>query len=259
MSYAAETSNRNVVRPSETIGASYRTWKQGDDEAVLYADYRNAFKPSAQDFGPDYQPTVLLPETAQSYEAGIKGALAGSRLTYDVEVFLQNFQNLVVPLPTGFLTNAAHEQLKGIELETRYALTPDLAVAGNLAYHNDTFGQYFFFNGVNSVNVAGKQLTLSPHILASGGILYTPPQGFNATVVVNYVGRRYLDEENTAPVGGYTSLAATLGYRYDRYQVSLEGTNLTNQRPPVSASEFGSESFYLLNARMLWLKLGYSL
>ena len=259
MSYAAETSNRNVVRPSETIGASYRAWKQGDDEAVLYADYRNAFKPSAQDFGPDYQPTVLLPETAQSYEAGIKGALAGSRLTYDVEAFLQNFQNLVVPLPTGFLTNAAHEQLQGIELETRYALTPDLAVAGNLAYHNDTFGQYFFFNGVNSVNVAGKQLTLSPHILASGGILYTPPQGFNATVVVNYVGRRYLDEENTAPVGGYTSLAATLGYRYDRYQVSLEGTNLTNQRPPVSASEFGSESFYLLNARMLWLKLGYSL
>jgi len=258
-SYSAETSNRNVVRPSEMVGASYRAWKDGDDEAVLYADYRNAFKPSAQDFGPDYQPTVLLPETAQSYEAGVKGALGGSVVTYDLEAFLQNFQNLVVPLPTGFLTNAAHEQLKGVELETRYALTPDLAIAANLAYHNDTFGQYLFFNGVNSVDVAGKQLTLSPHILASGGILYTPPQGFNATVVVNYVGRRYLDEENTAPVGGYTTLAATLGYRFDRYQVSLEGTNLTNQRPPVSASEFGSESFYLLNARMLWLKLGYSL
>jgi iron complex outermembrane receptor protein len=258
-SYSAETSNRNVVRPSETVGASYRAWRQGDDEAVLYADYRNAFKPSAQDFGPDYQPTVLLPETAQSYEAGIKGALAGSRLTYDAEAFLQNFQNLVVQLPTGFLTNAAHEQLKGIELETRYALAPDLAIAANVAYHDDTFGQYFFFNGMNSVDVAGKQLTLSPHILASGGILYTPAQGFNGTVVVNYVGRRYLDEENTAPVGGYTTLAATLGYRFDRYQLSLEGTNLTNQRPPVSASEFGSESFYLLNARMLWLKLGYSL
>jgi outer membrane receptor protein involved in Fe transport len=81
----------------------------------------------------------------------------------------------------------------------------------------------------------------------------------NATVVVNYVGRRFLDEENTAPVAAYTTLAATLGYRFDRYQISLEGTNLTNQRPPVSASEFGSESFYLLNARMAWLKLGYSL
>ena len=72
-------------------------------------------------------------------------------------------------------------------------------------------------------------------------------------------GRRFLDEENTAPVGGYVALAATAGYRIDRFLVSLEGTNLTNQRPPVSASEFGSQSFYLLNARMLWLRLGYAL
>jgi iron complex outermembrane receptor protein len=258
-SYTAVTSSRDVVRPSETIGVSYRAWRDGGDEAVLFADYRNAFKPSAQDFGPDFQPTVLLPETAQSYEAGIKGALANGALTYDLEGFLQNFQNLVVPLPTGFLTNAAGERLEGVELETRYHLTPDLAVAGSIVYHNDQFTNYLFFNGVSSVNVAGNQLTLSPHILASGGILYTPPTGFNATVVVNYVGDRYLDEENLAKVPGYTTLAATVGYKFGKYQISLEGTNLTNQRPPVSASEFGSSSFYLLNARMLWLNLGYSL
>ncbi|HEY5048353.1 MAG TPA: TonB-dependent receptor [Rhizomicrobium sp.] len=259
VSYSAETSNRNVVRPTETIGASYRAWKDGNDEAVLYADYRNAFKPSAQDFGPDYQPTVLLPETAQSYEAGIKGALTGAALTYDAEVFLEDFQNLVVPLPSGFLTNAAAETLKGVELEMRYALAPDLSLATNLAYHDARFGRYLFFDGANTVNVAGNALPLSPHILVSGGVLYTPAQGFNATVVVNYIGRRYLDEENVATVDGYTTLAATLGYRFERYQVSLEGTNLTNQRPPVSASEFGSESFYLLDARMLWLRLGYAL
>jgi outer membrane receptor protein involved in Fe transport len=259
VSDTAIESSRDVVRPSETIGVSYRAWRDGGDEAVLYADYRNAFKPSAQDFGPDFQPTVLLPETAQSYEAGIKGALANGALTYDLEGFLQNFQNLVVPLPSGFLTNAAGERLEGIELETRYQLAQDLAIDGNIAYHNDQFTNYLFFNGVSSVNVAGNQLTLSPHILASGGILYTPPTGFNATVVVNYVGARYLDEENLARVPGYTTLAATLGYKFGKYQISVEGTNLTNQRPPVSASEFGSSSFYLLNARMIWLKLGYSL
>jgi outer membrane receptor protein involved in Fe transport len=48
---------------------------------------------------------------------------------------------------------------------------------------------------------------------------------------VSYVGRRYLDEENVAPVGGYTNVDATLGYAIGRYQLSLEGTNLTN-RPP---------------------------
>lgn len=258
-SFAGIVANRDVLRPAGTIGVSYRVWQKDRDEAVVYANYRNAFKPAAQDFGPDFQPTVLLPETAQSYEAGVKGALFGAHLSYDADAFLQNFQNLVVPLPTGFLTNAAHEQLKGVELETRYAIQPDLSLAANIAWHDDTFGQYLFFDGVNSVNVAGNQLTLSPHILASAGLLYTPDQGFNGTVVVNYVGQRYLDEENTALVSGYATLAATAGYRFNRFLVTLEGTNLTNVRPPVSASEFGSQSFYLLNARMIWLRLGYSL
>ncbi len=258
-SFAAQTANRNVVRPSETIGVSYRAWEQGDNEAVLYADFRDAFKPASIDFGPDYTPDVLQPETAQSYEAGVKGALADGRLSYQGELFLQNFSNLVIATPSGALANAAKEQLKGVELETHYRLSPDLSLTASFAYHDARFGQYLFFDGVNTVNVAGKELTLSPHILASGGILYTPANGLNATFVVNYVGRRYLDETNTASVGGYVALAATLGYRFDTYLVSLEGTNLTDVRPPVSASEFGSQSFYLLNARMLWLRLGYSL
>jgi outer membrane receptor protein involved in Fe transport len=75
---------------------------------------------------------------------------------------------------------------------------------------------------------------------------------------VRYVGRRYLDEENTAPVGGYTTIDANVGYSWARYQLRVEGTNLTDQRPPVTSSEFGSQSFYVLPARMLWLRLSYS-
>ncbi len=257
--FDSQTANKNVVRPSETVGASWRAWQEGGDEAVLYADFRGAFKPAAIDFGPDYTPDILNPETAQSYEIGVKGAAGAGLLSYELEGFLQNFRNLVVATPTGALANAASERLKGVELETRWRVAPDLALAANLAWHDARFGNYLFFDGVNTVNVVGNELTLSPHILASAGLLYTPDQGWNATLVANYVGRRYLDEENTASAGAYTTLAATIGYRFGKYLVALEGTNLTNARPPVSASEFGSQSFYLLNARMVWLRLGYSL
>jgi outer membrane receptor protein involved in Fe transport len=94
-------------------------------------------------------------------------------------------------------------------------------------------------------------------VLAAAGLLYTPSSGFNSTFVAQYVGRRFLDEENIAPVGGYTALDATLGYAVRHFKLALQGTNLTNQRPPVSASEFGSQSFYLLPARAVWLRLGY--
>ena len=257
--YDARNASRDVVRPTETVGASYRLWAEGADQAVLYADWRNAFKPAALDFGPDYQPAVLLPETAKMYELGIRGGAARGRLTFQAEVFRLDFSNLVVPTDSGFLTNAASSQLKGGEIEARFALTDDLVVAANYAYHDAHFTQYLLFDGDTNayVDVAGKQLPLSPRHLASGGIMYTPRQGFNSTLVVTYVGRRYLDEENLAPVGGYTKLDATVGYAAGHYQLSLEGNNLTNQRPPVSASEFGAESFYLLNARSLWVRLAY--
>ncbi|HEV2607875.1 MAG TPA: TonB-dependent receptor, partial [Xanthomonadaceae bacterium] len=257
----SESHRRNVVKPTETLGASYRFWQTGRDEAVFYADFRNAFKPAAVDFGPDYQPDVLLPETAQSYEAGLKGTAIDGRLTWQAAAFLENFKNLVVPSDTGFLVNAGSSQLRGAEIEARFQVTPDLALAGSFARHDAHYTQYLFADPDtgNFVDVAGKALPLSPHLLASAGILYTPKTGFYATVVGNFVGRRFLDEENNAPVGGYTTLATTVGYRFARYAVSLEGNNLTNRRPPVTASEFGSESFYLLNGRAAWLKLSYCL
>ena len=250
--------SKTMIRPSEAAGASYRAWADGKDELVVYADYRNAFKPSAIDFGPDYTPDLLSPETARSYESGVKGSLADARLTYQAELFLLDFYNLVVRNSAGALVNAAGERLKGIEAEARYQVTSDLAFAASASYHDARFTQYQFFDGVSSVDVGGNQLTLSPHILASAGLLYTPNRGVNATAVVRYIGRRYLDEENTALVGGYTALDANLGYAWGRFRVTLEGTNLTNQRPPVTSSEFGSESFYLLPARMAWLRLGYT-
>lgn len=255
---AAESVSKTIIRPSETIGVSYQLWAAAKDQVVVYADFRNAFKPAAIDFGPDYTPDLLSPETAQSYEAGLKAAALDGRLTYQAELFLMNFNNLVVATSSGALANAAAEKLKGVEVETRYQVTPDLVLAASASYHDAYFTQYQFFDGDASVDVAGRQLPLSPHLLAAAGFLYTPKQGVSSTLVAQYVGRRFLDEENIAGVGGYMNLDATLGYGFGHFAVSLEGNNLTNQRPPVSASEFGSESFYLLPARTLWLRFRYT-
>jgi iron complex outermembrane receptor protein len=256
---SSELVSKTIIRPTETIGVSYRLWAAGKDETLVYADYRNAFKPAAIDFGPDYTPELLSPETAKSYEVGLKGAAVAGRLTYQTELFWLDFKNLVVATSSAALANAAAERLKGIEAEVRFEVTPQLALVANASYHGARFRQYLFFDGVSIVDIAGRQLPLSPHVLASAGILYTPQHGFSATAVARYMGRRFLDEENTAPVGAYATLDANIGYAWGPYRLTLEGTNLTNQRPPVTSSEFGSQSFYLLPARMLWLRVGYAL
>jgi iron complex outermembrane recepter protein len=256
---AAETVSKTMLRPTETLGVSYRAFQQGRDELVLFADVRNAFKPAAVDFGPDYTPDLLSPETALSYELGLKGAAADGRLSYQAELFRLDFNNLVVATSSGALANAAAERLQGIEAEARIELAQDLALMLNASYHDATFSQYLFFDGVNTVDVAGRELPLSPHVLAAAGLSYAPAQGPAANLVLRYVGRRFLDEENIAPVGGYTTVDANLGYTWGKLRVTIDGTNLTDQRPPVTSSEFGSQSFYILPARMLWLRLGWSL
>jgi iron complex outermembrane recepter protein len=245
---------KNVARLAGTIGASYRAWSNGTDEAVLYADCRNAFKPAAIDFGPDNTPDVLNPETALSYEAGLKGRLG--RFDWQAEAFLLDFHNLVVATTDAagnpVLRNAGGERLKGVELETRWHISDDLLLAASIAWHDARFTQFVVDDGAgNQVNVAGRQLALSPHVLASTGLVYAPPQGFDGALTVEYVGSRFLDEQNTAPTGAYATLDASIGYRFDRWRVVLSASNLTDQRPPVTQSEFGDGSYYLLDGRRL--------
>jgi outer membrane receptor protein involved in Fe transport len=255
----AGRSDRQVVRPSFVAGASYALWEQGRDRLSPYLDYRNTFKPSAIDFGPDFTPEVLRPETADDIEIGIKGDLLGSKISFDVDAFYVDFKNLVVATTDAdgnpILQNAGGQRLRGVEGELRTSVAPDLTLSLNGSYHDATFTHYIATEGGQNVNAAGKQLPLAPHYLASAGLLYAPPSGFFGSAIVSYVGRRYLDLANDAPVGGYTTVAASAGYRFRRCELQVTGTNLSNARPPVTQSEFGDSSYYLLPGRSLLVTL----
>jgi len=60
---------------------------------------------------------------------------------------------------------------------------------------------------------------------------------------------------NTAAAGGYVTVDARLGLRLRQYTIAVQGQNLTNRRDPVTASEFGDQSYYLLPARQLMLSI----
>jgi hypothetical protein len=45
-------------------------WQDGADKLVVFADYRNTYKPAAVDLGPEAEGEILEPETANSREFG---------------------------------------------------------------------------------------------------------------------------------------------------------------------------------------------
>ena len=58
-------------------------------------------------------------------------------------------------------------------------------------------------------------------------------------MVANYVGERFLNKRNTALAPAYTTWSAGIGYRFEAWEIRLDGENLNDTRPPVAESELG--------------------
>jgi hypothetical protein len=160
---------------------------------------------------------------------------------------------------TPALTSGGRERYISLELETSYKILPKLSATANYSYNDASFRNYQTIIDDVNVQLAGKQLPLSPHGLAAAGLVYGGSTGVRASVTGNFVGNRYLDMPNTLGAKAYGTVDATLGYRFRRYSATLAGYNLSNRRDPVSSSELGDGQFYLLQGRRLFLRLAVSL
>jgi outer membrane receptor protein involved in Fe transport len=248
---------RTTTRLSGLAGVSWHAWTEGTNVVTLYADYRNSFKPLAIDFGPEAEVQVLKPETANSYEAGLKTQLLNGQLDLDASVFQMDFRNALTYANDGsgnyVRTNGGQTRFRGFEVETTYELLPALRLSAHYANHDARFASYTLDNGTN---VTGNRVEMSPRQLAGIGLLYGNPSGTTASLVATSVGERYLDKSNLVRVGGYTTLDAAVGFRLGRYIVRFSGYNLTDRRDATSASDLhesvtvtGTAGYYRLPGR----------
>jgi iron complex outermembrane receptor protein len=251
-----EGNTRDDTRLSGSAAVSFTPWQRGSDRVRLFADYRNTFKPAAVDFGleegEEGEGGILKPETANSYEVGLKSRLAGNRLSLEVAAFQMDFKNLVVSqaingLPS--LTNAGAERFKGVEAAAAWRLPGHFSARATYSFHDARFRDFLTeFDGVPT-QLAGKRLEMSARHLFSAGLLRAPEHGVLGAVELKWVGSRFLNKRNTALAEAYGTVSASLGYRAQKWEVRLDGRNLNDARDPVAESELGDAQYYRLNAR----------
>ncbi len=258
----------NETGLSGMAGLSYRLWQDGADQLTVYGDYRDTYKPFALDMGPKAAAVVAddyglqQPEEAYATEAGFRGSLLGGDLNYDINYFQLDFTNAASFAGGGVIfsrTDGGKLRFQGGELEADYRFSGDLHGFAHYAYH---FSHFLSANTDDGTDVSNKQLELSPRQTAGLGLLYAPKQGFNASMTTNYIGTRFLNKKNTGPLTGYITGDASVGYRWHNYSLSLNGTNLSDQRDIVSESEFseeitgGAAAYYRNPAREFTLTFG---
>lgn len=252
------TDEKKETRGGGSVGASFRAFASAGNEVWLFADYRDTYKPAAIDFGPEAEGGILDPETATAWEGGIKGQHLDGRLSWQASAFQMDFENLVVSTVVDgrpAIENAGEERFEGYELEGTFRVSDALALQASYAHHEARFRDYVrAFDGVPT-QLRGKRLEMSPEELAAFGIRFAPEHGPIAHAEIHYVGDRYLDKRNRSLADAYTTCSAGFGWRFERFEVRLDGWNLSDERDPVAESELGDAQYYRLPARS-WLASG---
>ena len=254
----AQLSNdhRSDTRPSGMVALGYTVWQQDMDDAVLYGNYRNTFKPAAQTFDPGYSPGILEPEKAQAYELGAKGTAAQGRFDWETELFLTNMSNTVISTDVGGLPGTAsggQNRFQGVELSADWHVTEDWRWQTVYSYHDAHYRYFINITPGGLVQDAGHRLEVSPHHLFTTALFYMPAQGWTGSVLAHYTGQRYFDPENTVSTPAFWTYDASIGYRFASWTLNLEGRNLNNARNPISNSELGNSESYILPARFFEL------
>lgn len=248
--------SQNNTRFSGSLGGQWRVWQDKEavlDDLVLHASVGNTFQPPQIDFGPEagFDP-LLRPETQRSLIVGAKADALGGRLDIDLSAFFVDFDNQPISSQvngTPVLTAGGKQRFKGIELETMWRPVSAWTLAAHASLSDARYRDFDTqVEGVQT-QLSGKQLVLSSRLRAGGGIIYAPERGWRGSLTTTYTGPRYLDRLNTARVGGYNVIDASLGYRFDRMTLTLSGSNLTDRRDATQESELGEDQFYRMPAR----------
>lgn len=242
------------TRFSGSLGTMLGLLERDVDHVRMFANYRNTFKPAAFDFSLAENEGVLDPETSQSYESGLKIRALQGRLDLEASAFRMDFENLVTPtivnnLPA--LVNSGKTRFKGLEVETELRMPYSTLARATYSFHDGRFVDFVQDFGGVPTQLGGNRIEMSARHLGSAGITYAPENGLTAYTTANYTGNRYLDKRNQSLAGGFTTLDAGVGFRQNRFELRVDGRNLTNRRDPVAESEFGDAQYYRMPARTI--------
>jgi iron complex outermembrane receptor protein len=189
------------------------------------------------------------PETAWTYEIGLKSQFFDHRMTSNWAVFYTDYRSIQeqlftavtppapapqVPQIVQLITNASAARMDGVENETNVRLTPNFTMFENFGYIHAV---YTHFLDARLGNLSSNQFQDTPKFNATVGGRYEQSLGNRAAGAleadVSYRSKTYFDIVNTPSIAqdGYTLLnaRASLFLQDHKLEIALYGKNLTDR------------------------------
>ena len=154
----------------------------------------------------------LEPQDLRSFEVGVRGLIAPTRLRYEVAVYVSTVDNALVtfqnPLSQDFFQNAGKSSRDGVELLLEWV--PNASFNTRFAY---TYQDFVFEEFVTDSDDFSGQLEpgAPPHRIFAG-FNYTAPFGLRSGATVRWVDDYTLNNANTVFNWAYTVVDLRFGF-----------------------------------------------
>ena len=252
--------SQNIDRLSGSLGAQWTVLREKNgpiDGLTLHGSVGNTFQPGQIDFGPNPEAKpdgggLLKPETQRSIVAGARVDALHGFAEFDVDAFYVDFNNQPIQgiaIGTPVLRAGGKQRYKGVDLEAALHPAENWTIKANATWSDARYRDFVTDVEGVATQLAGKRQVMTPRLRAGAGLLYVPARGWRGSLTTTFIGSRYLDASNSARVGGFNLVDASIGYRFDRVTLTLSGNNLTDRRDPILVSELGEGQFYRMPAR----------
>ncbi len=182
-------------------------WDASDDLAV-YANYaRGSRAPQASDL---YRLQSLQGvaeadvETLDSFEVGVRGAVFGDRLFFDVAAYTMDKDNYFFRDADGINVADGSTRHQGLEAAYDWTLNDQWSVRGNVAWSDQTYTFDRVVNNAFEIITDGNEIDTAPEWLADLAIVWTPTDAFETALSVEHVGEYFTNPANTQDYPGHT-------------------------------------------------------
>ena len=222
---------------SNVSGEAVLTWKPHPG-LTTYASFKQGYRTGAINAQAYYSPdeiTVAKPETANSWEVGIKTMPFGPALTLNLAAFYAKYRNQQItsleqlgPLVIYPLRSIDRSRIYGAEADAVLRLSPALTVSGSLGYTNGEYTK----GAVGGDSVAGNQLTNSAKWSANGSVDWTAAHIGDGALILHadaaYQSKVYFDVHETPTItdNGHVVTGASATFDIGKLSFSAWVTNL---------------------------------
>ena len=251
-----------------------------NEDVTLFAIWAKGYKPGGFNGAVAInngrpQDESFKQEESVNYELGMKSQLMDRRLTLNVSAFKMTIDDVQLTTPitnsvgavTSISTNQGDGEIKGLEIESRFAATDDLTLGFTYALADTEFtngiddfqwqitsGGGIFnpanptdparnLNGRGNGSIVGNPFPLAAKHTASLTADYSRPVfGGGYRLYVNsdlsYTSKKNIQVHNTAYTGSALLMGARVGIETDNWRAGIYGRNLLDETSAVGATRW---------------------